>query len=143
MERIKRYELGIISKNTDFEVIKISSSEDSYNYIKKFYGDDINIYESFFILLLNNSNETIAYAKISQGGMVGTIVDPMIIAKYVVDSMAKKVILAHNHPSGNVNPSKSDIDLTKQIDKMLSLFGAELIDHIILTENNFFSIETN
>lgn len=143
MERIKRYELGIISKNTDFEVIKISSSEDSYNYIKKFYGDDINIYESFFILLLNNSNETIAYAKISQGGMVGTIVDPMIIAKYAVDSMAKKVILAHNHPSGNVNPSKSDIDLTKQIGKMLSLFGAELIDHIILTENNFFSIETN
>lgn len=143
MERIKRYELGIISKNTDFDAIKISSIEDSYNYIKKFYGDDINIYESFFILLLNNSNETIAYAKISQGGMTGTIVDPMIIAKYVVDSMAKKVILAHNHPSGNTNPSKSDIELTKQIEKMLSLFGAELIDHIILTENNFYSIETN
>jgi len=143
MERIKRYEIGIISKNTDFDPIKISSSEDSYNYIKKFYGDDINIYESFFILLLNNSNETIAYAKISQGGMTGTVVDNMIIAKYVVDSMAKKVILAHNHPSGTVNPSKADIDLTKQVKNMLLLFGVELIDHIILTENNFFSIETN
>lgn len=80
MESVKRYELGIISRNSSFEVVKISGSEDAYDYVKKFYGDDINIYESFFILLLNNSNETIAYAKISQGGMVATVVDNLILS---------------------------------------------------------------
>lgn len=143
MESVKRYELGIISENSDFEMVKISNSEDSYNYIKKFYGEDINIYESFFILLMNYANETIGYAKISQGGMTGTIVDNMIIAKYVVDSMAKNVIIAHNHPSGNAKPSQDDINLTKKIREMLALLDAKLVDHLILTNKTYYSFLDN
>ena len=137
METIKLYEIK--KNNTDFESVNIKSSYESSNFIRKFYGDDLEVYESFFILLLNRANDTIGYAKISQGGIVGTIVDVKIIAKYVVDSLASGIILAHNHPSGNKNPSQADIDITKKIKEALIYFDCNIIDHIILTKNNYTS----
>jgi len=116
----KVYELKLkIEKNNNngFEKKKITSSQDTYNYIKQFYFDDIEIYESFFILLLNRSNQTIAYAKISQGGIAGTVVDIKLIAKYAIESLASGVIIAHNHPSNNVQPSKQDTEITIKIKK--------------------------
>jgi len=134
-------EFTLKSKNTKFENIEITSSEDSYNFIKRFYTGDIDIYESFFILLLNRANKTIGYAKISQGGIVGTCVDIKIIAKYCVDALASSVILAHNHPSGNLKPSQADISITKRIKEALSLLEVQVLDHIILTENGHYSLQ--
>jgi DNA repair protein RadC len=137
METIKLYEIK--KNNTDFESVNLKSSYESSNFIRKFYGDDLEVYESFFILLLNRANDTIGYAKISQGGIVGTIVDVKIIAKYVVDSLASGIILAHNHPSGNKNPSQADLDITKKIKEVLIYFDCKVLDHIILTKNNYTS----
>lgn len=128
---------------TQFERIKITSSNDSANYIRQFYSDDIEIYESFFILLLNRQNKTIGYAKISQGGVAGTIVDAKILLKYVVDTLASAVILCHNHPSGNLNPSTQDIELTKKLSQAIKLVDSQVLDHIILTPDSFYSFADN
>jgi len=132
--------LYTIKKNeSTFENIVIKSSDDSHRFIKQFYGDDLEVYESFFILLLNRKNATTGYAKISQGGIAGTLVDVKIVAKYAVDSLASAVILAHNHPSGNLNPSGADIELTKKIKSALCLLDITVLDHIILTKDSYYS----
>jgi DNA repair protein RadC len=134
---IKQYKITAIkSEVADFPQTQIKSSQIAYDVIKQFYSDDIEIYESFFILLLNRANITTGYANISQGGITGTIVDPRIILKYAVDSLACGVIVAHNHPSGNLQPSDSDNQITAKLKQALSLIDTNIIDHIILTPNN-------
>jgi len=141
-EKMNTY--SIKREKTDFQKVKISSSEDAYETIKQFYGKDIHIVESFFILLMNRANNTIGYVKVSSGGIAGTVADPIIIAKYAVDSLAKSIILAHNHPTGNKKPSGLDIDLTKKIKNALKLFDIEVLDHIILTgEDGYYSFDEN
>ena len=122
---------------------KVTTSESASNVIRKFYFDDINIYESFFILLLNRANNTTGFAKISQGGTAGTVVDIKIIAKYAVESLSSAVIICHNHPSGDKRPSDADLNITKRIKDALLLLDIKLIDHIIITENDFYSFADN
>lgn len=124
---------------TNFHQGQIHSSKDSFEFIKQFYLDDIEVFESAFILLLNNANTTIGYAKISQGGITGTVVDPRLVAKYAVESLATGVILAHNHPSGNLKPSAADKQLTAKVKEGLKYLDIQLLDHIILTKNSYYS----
>lgn len=124
---------------TDFKRVKIQTSQDAADYIRQFYGDDMECYESFFVLLMNRANNTIGYAKISQGGICGTVVDPIIVAKYAIESLATGVILAHNHPSGNLIPSNADLQITEKIKTGLNLFGVNVMDHVILTANSYYS----
>jgi len=131
--------LSIKSEPSEFESVRIVSSKQAYNYIRQFYFDDLTIYESFYLLMLNRANKTIAYVKISQGGVSGTVVDLKIIAKYAIESLCSNVILAHNHPSGQTKPSDADIKLTIKIKEGLGLFDINVIDHIILGEENFYS----
>jgi DNA repair protein RadC len=138
LKRLKEYSLS--SKTTDFPCAKITDINEAADYIRQFYSDDIEIYESFFILLLNRSNNTIGYAKISQGGVHGTIVDISILCKYAIESLCSGVIIAHNHPSGNTKPSKQDIELTHKVQKALDLFDIKLLDSVVLTKENHESI---
>ena len=133
--------LNIVSEEGDsgFNKVKVNSSKIASEYCRQFFHDDLTIYESFFILLLNRANNTIGYVKISQGGVVGTVVDTSMVAKYAIESLASGVILCHNHPSGNANPSQQDIDLTRKIKQGLALFDIAVLDHIILTEDNYYS----
>lgn len=118
---------------------KIRSSKDGYEYMRQFYGPDIDIIESAFILLLNKANNVISWAKISMGGIAGTVVDPGIVAKFAVDNLAKSVMLCHNHPSGNLQPSRHDEALTKQLKDGLKFLDISLIDHMIITSESFYS----
>ena len=128
---------------TDFPNIKISNSKQSSDFIRQFYGDDIGIFESFYILLLNQSMTTIAYQKISQGGVSGTVVDVRLIAKYAVGCLASHVILAHNHPGGTLKPSKQDLLITKKTVDGLKLLDIHVLDHVILTEDGYYSFADN
>ena len=129
---------------SDFPKVKLLSSNDSAEFIRQFFGDDISIFESFFILMLNRANNTIGYSKISQGGIAGTVVDVRIIAKYAVDSLCCSIILAHNHPSGNTLPSQADSKITDKIKNALALLDVVLLDHLILTESDgFYSFADN
>lgn len=141
---MKTQSLFSLKKNqTQFPTSSIKSSKDAYNVISQYYGDDIDVFESFFLLLLNTSNNTIGYAKISQGGIAGTIVDVKIIAKYCIDSLCSGVVLAHNHPSGNCNPSDADRKVTSRIKEALKLIDVLVLDHIILTSDDYFSFGDN
>jgi DNA repair protein RadC len=135
---MKKFELK--SLQTDFPALKITSDIDAVNCIRQFYGDDIEIFESCFILLLNQANITIGYAKISQGGITGTVVDTRLIAKYAIESLATGVILAHNHPSGNLKASDADVNITQKIRAGLNIFDITLLDHFIITKDNYNSV---
>jgi DNA repair protein RadC len=141
METTKLYELKKLQTNLPKE--KITSSKTASNFIRQFYRDDIGIFESFFILLLNKQNQTIGYAKISQGGVSGTVVDIKILAKYAMDSLASNVILAHNHPSGTLEASHADKTITAKITEALNLFDVKVLDHIIITEDSYYSMSNN
>jgi DNA repair protein RadC len=139
--KAKKFDLK--ATDSEFTKVKITSSESAEKFIRQFYGDDLEIFESFFILLLNRANETIGYAKISQGGIVGTVVDKKILLKYVVESLASGIILAHNHPSGNTNPSQADLNITKDLQHLCKLVDSEILDHVILTADSFYSFADN
>ena len=136
-------EFSLKYTKTDIQKTKVTTSESASNVIRKFYFDDINIYESFFILLLNRANNTTGFAKISQGGTAGTVVDIKIIAKYAVESLSSAVIICHNHPSGDKRPSDADLNITRRIKDALLLLDVKLFDHIIITENDFYSFADN
>ena len=136
-------EYSLKYSKSEIQKTKVTTSESASNVIRKFYFDDINIYESFFILLLNSQNNTTGFAKISQGGTAGTVVDIKIIAKYAVDSLSPNVIICHNHPSGNKQPSDADLNITRRIKDALLLLDIKLIDHIIITENDYYSFADN
>jgi DNA repair protein RadC len=128
---------------TTFPSVKITDSKTSADFIRQFYFEDINVFESFFLLTLNTQNITTGYAKISQGGVSATMVDIKIVAKYAVENLANAVILAHNHPSGNLQPSDHDIKLTEKIKQGLQLLDIRVLDHVILTENSYYSLLDN
>ncbi len=132
MYKSKMKSFRLVADPSDFVKVKITTSKDAHEVIKQFYSDDIEIYESFFVLLLNQANNTIGYVKISQGGVTGTVVDLKIIAKYIADSLAGSIILAHNHPSGQLRPSQADLLLTKKVKDMASHFDTRVLDHLIL-----------
>lgn len=135
----KKYEVHCTPCKSPFRSEKIGNPGDAAKYARQFYQDDINIYESMFILLLNKAGKVIGWAKLSQGGIDTTVMDSKIICKYVVDTLASGAILIHNHPSGNIKPSKADKESTDRISKALRFFDTQLLDHIILSEDSFFS----
>jgi len=131
----------LVKEESDFKRVKITSSKDAAEYAHNFYGTDIGIFESFFVMLMNNANNTIGYVKISQGGIVGTIVDIRIIAKYAVDALAIAVILVHNHPSGTLKASEADKQLTKRIKAGLDTLEIKVLDHIIIIPKGKWDIK--
>lgn len=139
----KAVEYTLKATKQDFAIEKITDSRSSYNFAKKFYHDDLGIYESCFILLMNRANNVTGYAKISQGGICGTMVDVRIICKYAIEALATSVILVHNHPSGNLSPSPEDNRLTRITKEALEVFNIRLLDHIIISEDDYYSFNDN
>lgn len=115
----------------------ITSSQDSYQTFRPLL-EGLN-HEEFYVLLLNRSNRIIKHALISSGGINQTVVDPRIIFKHAIDSMACSMILAHNHPSGQLKPSDQDVLLTRKIKASAKIMEIELLDHLILTDYGYFS----
>ena len=137
-EKAVRYGLKI-EHTENFNRANIASTQDASDYARQFYFDDMEIFESFFLILLNNANSVTGYVKISQGGTAGTVVDVKLIAKYAIDSLAKSVILVHNHPSGNILPSDADKLVTRKVTEGLRLLDINVLDHIILSKTRYFS----
>jgi DNA repair protein RadC len=77
--------------------------------------------------------------KVSEGGVAGTTVDPKIIYKIALEELASCIIVAHNHPSGNLAPSQADIDLTKKLKEAGRFLDIQMMDHLIITHQNYFS----
>jgi len=96
-------------------------------------------HEEFWILLLNRANRVIKKCSISSGGITGTIADPRLIFKAAVECLASGIILVHNHPSGNTQPSEADRQLTKKLKQAGLLLDIQVLDHVIFTDHSYFS----
>jgi len=124
-------------KLVDKETLKILNKDILLKYLRNKIGyEEI---EKFYVLYLSSSNEVIEFEENSVGTLDRSSVYPREIYKKIINLNAKSVILAHNHPSDNITPSKCDIELTNEIAKGLKNFGALLIEHIIITKNSYFS----
>ncbi len=97
-------------------------------------------HEEFWVLFLNNKNKVLRKQKISEGGMTGTVVDQRLIFKEAILNQATKLILAHNHPSGNLSPSTQDISLTNKMIESGKLMDIQVLDHLIITQTQYCSI---
>lgn len=116
---------------------KIGSSKDVYELMKPLLID--LPHEEFWLIMLNRGNLVIKKELISRGGVAGTVVDAKIIFKKAVDNYASSIIICHNHPSGNIKPSEADIKVTKSIKEAGKIMEIPLLDHLIVTENNYYS----
>ncbi len=116
---------------------KIQGSKDVFDYIKSELLDQDH--EQFWILLLKRNNEVIRKIQISKGGVSGTVVDAKMIFKYAMEELASYVVLIHNHPSGNINPSQADIKLTSKMKEAGKFMDIPILDHIIFCNESYFS----
>lgn len=139
MDKQKLREYFLSCRETEFPNKRLTTPKEIYDFVSKFYESDINIYESFFLVPMSRNLSTLGYVKISQGGIHGTVVDVTLIMRYAIEFLASSIILVHNHPSGNLNPSSQDIDITKKIVNACSIFGITVLDHLIITEKGFYS----
>ncbi|WP_221393269.1 RadC family protein [Dyadobacter sp. NIV53] len=135
---IAALELGRRRKDTIVEKRrKIMGSQDVYNEMRPHLLD--LRHEEFWIILLNRANEVIRPFQISIGGVTGTVADTKMIFKMAIENLASSLILVHNHPSGQLVPSKADRDLTRNIVEAGHILDIPVLDHMIFTDNGFYS----
>ncbi len=131
-------ELGKRRKISEvIEKKQITSSKDVSDIFGQKLGD--LPYEEFWLLILNRANKIIELKKISAGGVSGTVTDVKIILKAAIEKTASGIIVCHNHPSGNIKPSNSDINLTKKLKSACELVDITLLDHVIVSFSDFYS----
>ena len=123
------------------EATKLTSSSDVYKELHGLYDQDSVYYpEESIIIFMNRSNKVLGYKKISSGGVTGTVVDARIIFTHaLMVPGCVSVIVSHNHPSGQVNPSKEDIKLTDKLKKAGDIIDIKITDHIVYTPEKYFS----
>ena len=115
----------------------VRSSKDIAQYLQT-HLKDYN-YEVFAVVFLNRANKINHFEIMSKGGITGTVADPRIILKKALEEDATSLVLCHNHPSGNLQPSRADEELTKKIKEAAGYFDIKVIDHIIVSEEGFYS----
>jgi len=135
---IAALELG--KRRNESEVLakeKIANSQDAFEIFRSVMGDQP--YESFWIILLNRANKVMRKCSISEGGVSGTVVDPKKIFKIALDQHASSIILGHNHPSGNIQPSEADQSITRKIRDAGLLLDVAVLDHLIIGDDLYYS----
>ncbi len=136
---IAALELGRRRKETIEEAPQVvKSSKDAFLALSSVFSD--LPHEEFWVLLLNRANFIMSKQFISKGGQAGTVVDPKIIFKVALEHNAASLIVAHNHPSGNLKPSEADITLTKKLKQAGLMLDLPVYDHLIITDNGFLSM---
>jgi DNA repair protein RadC len=135
---IAAMELGRRRRNEDvIDLTKITSSKSVFDVMQPIIGE--LPHEEFWVLFLNNSNKILSKTQLSKGGMTGTMVDVRIVFKMALEQNAIAIILTHNHPSGKLQASDADIQITKKIKIAGHQLDIPVLDHIIITENGYYS----
>ncbi len=116
---------------------QITSSEDVYQIMHPVLAD--LKHEEVWVLLLNRANKVVKKIQVSKGGIAGTVVDVRLIMKEAIDALASAMILCHNHPSGNSNPSGDDDNITRKLKDAGQIMEIRLLDHIIICDHSYYS----
>jgi len=140
MKKIKLPELKIKVKATKGDEFYIKNSDDVVNVLRSiFNADTLQWTEEFIVVCLNRANKVIGYYKVGSGGFSGVVCDVKVIMTMALQSSASSLIVAHNHPSGNLKPSENDRKMTDKINGACKLLDMTLLDHIILTADSSYS----
>lgn len=123
--------------------IFVKSSEDAETIFKPFFKNCMELHEEFYAAFFDRSNNLIAVSNFGKGERAGTVVNKIGIYQTAILSNCSSVIIAHNHPSGNLKPSNSDLDLTQEIKNGLKLLGFQLLDHLIFSYKGSYSFADN
>ena len=127
-------------KSTSKSRSKIYSSEDAYKYLLPTYKEGTICYKEYFkVLFLNQASQILGYTLISEGGITETCADVRVILQAALLTNSVAIILAHNHPSGNLKPSRQDMEITKQVRDAAKLMRITVTDHVILTDARYYS----
>lgn len=130
-------ELGRRRQLADVDLTTIRTSSDIFHIMQPILSD--LQHEEFWAIYLNNANKMVDKQQIAIGGVTSTTVDVRIVMRYAIEKLVSSIILVHNHPSGALQPSKCDTDLTAQIASAAKLFNIKIIDHIIVAGAKYFS----
>jgi DNA repair protein RadC len=132
-------ELGMRSARdaTEVQYKKVTSSDIAYKIMRQhFQSLD---HEEFWVMFMNNSAKVVREFRVGQGGLTSTVVDVKLVMRAALEAKASRMILFHNHPSGNLQPSMQDDSLTKKIKNAADIFDIKLDDHIIVADNGYYS----
>ncbi|KJJ38738.1 JAB domain-containing protein [Aequorivita vladivostokensis] len=141
---MKISEISVSYSTSKQKKLKVSNSNDSAKILlNSWCKDTLELQEEFKILLLNRANMVLGVYSMSKGGISGTIVDVKLVFAVALKCNASNIIVAHNHPSGNLNPSNSDKNITYKIKKAGQFLEIELLDHLIITRGDYFSFADN
>lgn len=139
-ENISQISLVYKNKVKAIERPKVCQSSDAYRIFRENWNDlTINLFEEFKVLLLDNSNRCMGISTISKGGLTSTLVDTRLIFALALKARSHRILLGHNHPSQNPNPSSSDIELTEKLIEAGKLLDIQILDHIIVNDENYTS----
>ena len=131
---------ALARRRNESEVIrkdKITSSRDAFEIFKSLMGD--LPHEEFWLLILNKADRVVKKVRTSEGGISGTVVDPKKVFKSCLELHASSIILGHNHPSGNIQPSEADIKITKKFRDCGVMLDIAVLDHIIIGDDRYYS----
>lgn len=133
-----KIKVTIGSSERKFKISAPSEAADVFRTL--FNNDTIQWVEESVMLCMNRNMEVVGYYRISSGGTTATIVDPKVIFTIALNSGASSIMLAHNHPSGNLTPSDMDIQITEKLVKAGELLDIKVMDHLIITADGFLSM---
>ncbi len=124
------------------ERLQVKCSKDAFDiFMGSWELDSIEHIEEFKLMLLTRSNKVLGIASISKGGINGTVTDVRVILQYAIKANASGIIICHNHPSGNLQPSESDMKITKKIKESGNLMDIQLLDHLLIVpEEKYYSM---
>ena len=141
---MKISEIKVSYSNNDKNRVKIKDSQSCYDVFLSFWNKNtLELQEEFKVLLLNNANQILGIYPLSKGGTNSTVVDVKILFSVALKSNATSIIIAHNHPSENLNPSEADKRLTQKIKEGANYLDIKLLDHLIITKGNYYSFADN
>ena len=118
---------------------KIASSRDAYEIFKLIWNDQMDLYESFFVIFLNRANKVLGYRCISTGGVSGTVVDPKAIFQAALLINSSSIVCAHNHPSGELKASDADVKITHKLKEAGVFLEINMLDHLIINNFTYYS----
>ena len=125
------------------ERVKITDSDGVVKEIRKLWSDQMEVREEFIVVHLDRGNRILGYHQLGSGGIVGVVADVRLLLATAIKSLATAIILVHNHPSGNLVPSTADIRLTKNVQEVARVHKIDVLDHIIITREDYFSFTDN
>lgn len=138
MNTIQEIKVSYTSGNRD--KVKITNSKDSYELFLSCWSQKIiELQEEFKVLLLNRNHQVLGIYPLSKGGVSGTVVDAKLVFSVALKCNASSIVLAHNHPSGNLKPSDADIRLTQKLKEAGNYLDVKVLDHIILSREGYYS----